>query len=397
VSRIIRSFIVAALLGPLTVQAQTPPAESAPAAPAPVLGSDPGKGPPWYSAVTFSGMIDAYYMIRFDAAQDAPIRARVFDPAIDPNSGAPNGGAGFNLGYAKLSAFMAPSPVGFRLDLGFGPAANVLSPDLGLTRDINNPAKYVQQAYAAMQLGPVELDVGRFATSAGAEVIEAKDNWLYSRSLLFGLVPFTHVGAKASATVLPGLTATLGVNNGWDVLVGGAAGRTAQVSLAWAGPRATTLAANLYVGENPFLWSGATNTGGSIRTLVDAVAATTYGPFSFNVNFDWATEAGNDWWGISGMVRYALPGDFLRVTGRGEFVKDYHGARFFTPAGAQVGLDTEVFEFTGGLSVPVGSHAELRLEGRYDHADNDAIFVGSKNLEPKKDQATGTLAALVWF
>jgi hypothetical protein len=50
------------------------------------------------------------------------------------------------------------------------------------------------QAYVSVKLpADVVLDAGKFVTNAGAEVIEAKDNWLYSRSLLFGFaVPFTH-------------------------------------------------------------------------------------------------------------------------------------------------------------------------------------------------------------
>ena len=37
------------------------------------------------------------------------------------------------------------------------------------------------------------MDFGKFVTSAGAEVIEAKDNWNYSRSLLFvNAIPYLH-------------------------------------------------------------------------------------------------------------------------------------------------------------------------------------------------------------
>ena len=40
------------------------------------------------------------------------------------------------------------------------------------------------------------MDFGKFVTSAGAEVIESKDNWNYSRSLLFAYaIPYWHFGA----------------------------------------------------------------------------------------------------------------------------------------------------------------------------------------------------------
>jgi len=41
------------------------------------------------------------------------------------------------------------------------------------------------------------MDLGKFVTSAGAEVIEAKDNWNYSRSLLFvNAIPYC-ISARA--------------------------------------------------------------------------------------------------------------------------------------------------------------------------------------------------------
>ena len=118
----IRSCIATLLLTPLAALAQTttPPAEPAPAAPAPAATPESAKPAPWYSTVTFGGTVDAYYLVRLDAAQDTPLTNRAFDTA-----------SGFNLGYAKVSAAMAPSPAGFRLDLGFGPAAGVISPDTG--------------------------------------------------------------------------------------------------------------------------------------------------------------------------------------------------------------------------------------------------------------------------
>ena len=59
---------------------------------------------------------------------------------------------------------------------------------------------------------------GKFATYQGAEVIEARDNFNYSRSFLFNFaIPFTHTGLMAGYTVSPVLTANLYLVNGWDV------------------------------------------------------------------------------------------------------------------------------------------------------------------------------------
>jgi putative OmpL-like beta-barrel porin-2 len=387
-SKALRCCAAAALLLPLLALAQTatPPAVpgSPPGAPAtapgtaPAAPAEPAKPPPWYSTVTFSGFVDAYYQARLDAAQDAPLVARAFDYAN-----------GFNLGDAVLSAAMAPAPAGFRLDLNFGNTSTAIDAVSAAAAGASQPtwARYVLQAYGAFKLGPVELDAGRFVTLAGAEVVPAKDNWLYSRSLLFNLIPVTHTGARASLPVSGELTLRLGVSNGWDAVTSSYAGKTGEAQLAYAGPNNTTASVTAYIGENPTVWSGAANTKGVYRTFVDLVAGTTVGPLGLLANFDWATEDADAWWGAALAARWSFPGDAARVTVRGEFVKDYHGARFAT------GVDTEVYEGTAGLSVPVGGNSELRAEARWDHANQSIFNKGA----PTQDQVTGTLAALAWF
>ena len=62
-----------------------------------------------------------------------------------------------------------------------------------------------------------ELDFGKFVTSAGAEVIEAKDNWNYSRSLLFvNAIPYWHFGARTSLPVSKTETIGFQLVNGWN-------------------------------------------------------------------------------------------------------------------------------------------------------------------------------------
>lgn len=385
--RAIRCCTIAALAAPLIASAQTttPPAvpggsPDAPATAAAAAAAPPeaAKPPPWYSTVTFSGFVDGYYQARLDAAQDAPVVGRAFDYAN-----------GFNLGDAVLSAAMAPAPAGFRLDLQFGNTASAIDAVSAAAAGGPQPtwARYVLQAYAAFKLGPVELDFGRFVTLASAEVVPAKDNWLYSRSFLYGLVPVTHVGARASLPITGELTLRLGVNNGWDTVTSPFAGKTGEAQLAYAGPSNTTASVTAYFGENPTLWSGAANTAGSYRTLVDGVVGTTLGPLGLLANFDWATENADTWWGAALAARWSFPADVARLTVRGEYIKDYNGARFAT------GVDTDVYEGTAGLSFPVGANSELRVEARWDHASEPIFNKGS----PTQDQVTGTVAALAWF
>ena len=60
----------------------------------------------------------------------------------------------------------------------------------------------IEQAFGEISLpGNLTLDFGKFTTTAGAEVIEANKNWLYSRSLLFNAIPLLHTGVRANLKI----------------------------------------------------------------------------------------------------------------------------------------------------------------------------------------------------
>jgi hypothetical protein len=351
---------------------------AADAAPADAKPAEPAKPPPWYQQITVSGAADGYYQVRLDEAQTTTLQQRAFDAPL-----------GFMLGDALLSVALAPgnSPAGFRVDLNFGNTANVIDLTSAAAAGTAPPTvgRYVLQAYASAKLGPVQLDLGRFTTSVGAEVVSAKDNWLYSRSLTFNLEPITHTGARVTVPLSDALSLQLGIVNGWDVVTTSYAGKTGEAQLAYAGPNGTALALTSYFGPNPTLWTGAPNTANEWRTIVDLVAGTTLGPLGLSLNVDWGKEASAQYVAGSLMARYSLPNDVLRITGRGEWVNDIDGVRFAT------GVHTTVWEVTGGIAAPIGSNAELRLEVRYDKA-SEPVFTPAKDT-----QTTGTIAALAWF
>ena len=191
----------------------TPPADTAPLAvvePAAPAASPPDAPPPprWFERVTISALVDGYVAAPLTGEVDAPSRLRVFDAA----------NATFALAYAELALALAAEPAGLRIDLGFGPVADLASLESITTgtppTTVTGPSevtKHVQQAYASWKLPTtraIVVDAGKFVTTAGAEVIEAKDNWLYSRSILFGYaIPFTHTGVRVTA-IEPGMAET---------------------------------------------------------------------------------------------------------------------------------------------------------------------------------------------
>ena len=75
----------------------------------------------------------------------------------------------------------------------------------------------IEQAFGEIALpGNLTLDFGKFTTTAGAEVIEANKNWLYSRSLLFNAIPLLHTGVRANLKINDMLTVQASVVNGWN-------------------------------------------------------------------------------------------------------------------------------------------------------------------------------------
>src|SRR5204863_9180987 len=124
------------------------------------------------------------------------------------------------------------SRTGYHIALGFGQAINAVngSDPGGLGFD-----QYLKEAYFSY-LAPVgkglQVDVGKFVTPHGAEVIETKDNWNYSRGLLFSYaIPYYHMGMRAAYSPSDKLTVTGFLVNGWNNVVDSNHAKTVGVSV----------------------------------------------------------------------------------------------------------------------------------------------------------------------
>ena len=355
------SYRLSSLIAVLALVPAAALADAAPAAPA----------TPAAPKVTIGGLVDSYYELNLGQSQTVVNTLRPFD-----------GTPGFHLNYAELNGVVDAGPAALRLDLGFGRQTALGTTNL-----------FVQQAYATFKLGSTTLDFGRFVTSAGAEVIESKDNWLYSRSILFyNAIPFAHEGLRATTPLAEGLNLQYGIVNGWDddatlatsTVVSGH--KVGNLSLAYANEKSpVTLNLNVYAGEE--------QASTAFRTLVDLVVGYTAGPIGLNLNVDYATQGtGTDstgaaqakatWYGASAMVRYTA--DAFKVSGRLEYFDDKDGYK--------TGTATAYYEGTLGLAYPVGTNAELRAELRYDAAKDAVPAYGDE-----KSLATFTVGALAWF
>ena len=131
----------------------------------------------------------------------------------------------FSLNMAKLTLDHAADPIGFHIDLAFGRTMEIIhSGELAPSVFRNLEQAYVSWKPPAGK--GFQVDFGEFVTSAGAEVIETKDNWNYSRSLLFAwAIPYYHFGLRAT---MPAGKFTGGFQlvNGWNNIEDNNSGKT---------------------------------------------------------------------------------------------------------------------------------------------------------------------------
>jgi len=268
------------------------------------------------------------------------------------------------------------APVTVRLDLGFGPVISAIGND------------HVEQAFASMKLGAFTVDAGRFVTPGGFEVYEAKDNWVYSKGLLFTYaLPTAHEGVRVAYPLTEQLTLTGYVANGGDLSLpdNGASGspyKTGILNLLFA-KDATTAAGTLYVTKNPVT----TQDG----YLLDVVFTQGLGKISFNVSGDYgsfSSGGGNgsfSWLGLGASAKLQLS-DPLKLVGRIEYLDDPDGGRTATGAAG-----VNLLSFTAGAGYAIGQNAELKAELRIDKASED-IYQSAKD-----SMVTAHLAAVAWF
>jgi len=153
---------------------------------------------------TFTGMFDGYYAYNFNKPTNPGTNTyRAFDLNHQQ----------FSLNYAELAVEQKAKPVGYRFDVGFGDAATAVNSFDGA----GATWQHIQQAFVSLNKGDLTLDFGKFVSPMGAEVIETKDNWNYSRGVLFNYaVPFYNFGVRATYAASDKVTAAVYVSNGWN-------------------------------------------------------------------------------------------------------------------------------------------------------------------------------------
>ena len=252
----------------------------------------------------------------------------------------------------------------------------------------------ITQAYGQYAAGDLTLMAGKFVTLAGSEAIWSPSNNNFSRSILFGAIPFTHTGVRAGYAVSNTVTLYGGVNNGWDQLTDANKGKTLELGASIIPIKPLTINVTGYFGQERATPPGAPPAGGVAqdqRQLLNVVATYTInnrmsaGGEILYVSQDRIVGGAAKYNGLAGYFTYNLNREW-RLAARAEMFDDKNGFHF-SPAGFTTS-DTKYNEITATLAYLPNSSVELRGEIRGERANN-AVFINSDGTTAKSMQSLG--------
>jgi len=386
------------------VQAQTapaPPPAPAPPAPAPAM-------PDWLSRIQFSGSIETYY----DFNTNSP---NVVTPA---GSGQLNQLQNFNfhsnqfsVPLAELVAQETPdpvkSPLGFKLVLAFGDATDWIHGSAPAEQSYKN----ILQAYATYiangkSKAPITVNLGKFVTYNGYEVIESQNNFNYSHGLLFSwAIPYYHTGISVSRPFGSKFTLTGYLVNGWNNVVDNNNGKTVGYTVNWTpSPKFS------FVNQGTF---GPENAGDEhdYRELSDNIL--TYTPnskWTWVLNYDYGHDkpGGKNvkWQGVAGYAHYMI-NDKSAGTVRAELFNDHDGFTIGAPGAGPAelaagtvlnsGTPQEVKEVTLTYEYRFHPRVITRFEVREDWSTADAFAKGTTATPNSKTQTQFIIGNIFTF
>jgi hypothetical protein len=235
-------------------------------------------------------------------------------------------------------------------------------------------------------------------------VIESKDNWSYSRSLLFSwAIPLTHTGVRATYAFIDQLSLTLGYVNGWNMVNDNNIGKTFEGQLNGNPTSWLNILVNTYYGAE----TSGSNTGAK-KYVADICSTVTWNTWKFGINYDSGRDevgAGgttDSWSGVAvyikdQVVRWYAPS--IRIE---QFRDSKGGVTGFTlDNGQSVGGPTlagKVYMWEGTLSneIKINDNLLFRLEYRHDRASK-TIFQEGNDVRGRHGQDTFAFEAIFMF
>lgn len=361
-------------------------------------------------SVRTTGYVQAFYQHNLNQPSNGLTNWRAFDNQHDSitvdnvvldttwSAGAVSGRVALQVGRAAEMFGMS--------ELTFGNAGAAVG------RSDGDIWKFIQQATVGYRL-PVGrgllVDGGIFLSPIGPEAVSARDNWNWSRSNLFALLPYYHAGVRASYEFASGLTLTGAVVNGWNGITDGNSDKSVIASVSRTTDNVEWSV--LYMGgvERPT----GSPAGARWRSLLDGVVtvrASRRLQLRAHANFgiEGLPGDGGAWWGAGALYARLEVTPWLFVAGR---VDVFHENRGVGPGGNEPWAPAI---FTGARWLhsetatvelrPRGNFA-LRLEYRHDDADEALFFRGAVAgngadtpwAPNAHTQDTLTAGAIAWF
>ncbi len=344
----------------------------------------------FFRDVEVNGIVDGYYSYNNNKV-DMFTQGRAFD--VRHNA--------FSLQLAKITLNKANSkddPLGFRVDLGLGETVDRIISVSDSSR--NDATKHVLQAYASV-VAPIgsglTVDFGKFYTPVGAEVVETKDNFNYSRGWLFAFGPYYHTGLRAKYAFNDKVALTGFLVNGWDNLfennVGKNAGKTVGFQVGLTPNKKFALTQTYLAGpEAPLANVPAVSKVDNWRHIADTVA-TVYVNDKLTLlgNFVYGSDGDNNgnrgkWTGGAAYFKYAFNSK-LAFSPRFEVFNDKDGLR--------TGVAQTVKDITLTQEVKLVNNLLTRFEYRRDFS-NQKFFTNSVGAA-RDNQNTFTIGLSYFF
>ncbi len=367
-----------------------------------------GEGEGWLKDVKISGFADFYYEYNFNHPPNVDrVRNRGRrEPEFTDPVGVENVLRNFDFKHSELALNLAEiviekpaTSIGFRLDL-----------DVGRTTDwVHNlePGgrdwRFIQQAFVTVPVKSKfgdKIDVGKFVTHHGAEVIESKDNYNYTRGLLFAwAIPYYHAGVRYWHYTSKEQTGflCLHVYNGWNNVVDNNGSKSFGVMYGFKPSEKTTVVENITLGKEPVaLGNNLQATLSGNRFLTDTLityAANDKTTYVLNIDYGRQSNTGGTlgvsnatWYGVAGYMRRQLNDKQAWVV-RLEWFRDKNG--FST------GVAQTVREATLTYEIKQNKHLLWRIEARYDKSNNPVFL--NRGGTTKKSQTTLLIGTVAMF
>lgn len=370
--------MLTASVGQSIAQTPDPPVLATDHTPAPLAAADVAVAQPapaateergFFSDTQVGGLVDLYYDY-YSTQPEGDALYRNFDTRHNA----------LRFSMAQLWITKAPSAdqrAGYKVKLNFGHAATMIN---AYEPSGTDALKNFEEGFVSY-LAPVgkglQFDVGKFVTQHGAEVIEAKDNWNYSRSLLFALaIPYYHTGVRATYSLNDKVSVMGALVNGWNDFKDNNSGKTIGAQVAIKPISALSIVQNYMTGPEQ------AHDNGNWRQLSDSIVTYTVTPaLSLMANYDYGhdTIAGvsGHWQGVAGYAKYQA-NNRITLSPRFEVYDD--------PSGLTTGTAQTLKEMTGTVEVKALENLLCRVEYRTDFSDQPVFTNGAG--ESKKTQTS---------